>query len=188
MWLERIAALLLALAATAFGAEYSLELKPENTNIVWTLNDALHTLHGTFKLASGGMNFDPATGKASGRLVIDVTSGQSGSAARDKRMHANVLESKKFPEAFFTPDRIEGQIEIPGSSDVKVHGVFTIHGASHELMMDAKTRATADSVTADLTFVVPYVEWKMKDPSNFLLKVNKKVDFAVTVTGALTRH
>jgi polyisoprenoid-binding protein YceI len=186
--MKRVLALFAALAATAFGAEYSLELKPENTKIEWTPSDVLHTVHGTFNLTSGQVNFDPATGKSSGCVVIDVTSGQSGSAARDKRMHANVLESTKFPEAGFTPDRIEGEFEIPGNSDVKVHGVFIIHGGSHELTMEAKTQATADSVKADLTFAIPYVLWRMKDPSNFLLKVNKTVEYAVVATGALTRH
>jgi polyisoprenoid-binding protein YceI len=190
--MKRGLALFLSLAATAFGAEYSFELKPENTRIEWTLSDALHTVHGTFALASGQVNFDPSTGNASGRVVIDVTSGQSGSAARDKRMHANVLESKKYREAVFTPDRIVGKLEIPGSSEVKVHGVFTIHGASHELTMDARTQATtqatADSMKADLTFAIPYVEWGMKDPSSFLLKVNKTLDFAVAAAGALTRR
>jgi polyisoprenoid-binding protein YceI len=184
--MKRAFAAFVVLAASASGAEYSLELKPENTKVEWTLRDVLHTVHGTFQLASGEMSFDPASGTASGRIAIDVTSGQSGSAARDKRMHANVLESKKFPEAVFTPDRIEGKLEIPGNSDVKVHGVFTIHGASHELTMDAKTQATTDSMKAELAFAVPYVEWGMKDPSNFLLKVNKTVEFAVTATGKLT--
>ncbi len=103
-------------------------------------------------------------------------------------MHANVLESKKYPEAVFMPDRIEGELEIPGSSEVKVHGVFTIHGASHELAMEAKTQAAGNTVKADLTFVIPYVEWGMKDPSNFLLRVDKKVVFAVTATGTLIRR
>ncbi len=186
--MRRGLALLLALPAIAFSAEYSLELKPENTRIEWTLRDVLHTVHGTFRLASGQVNFDPATGQASGRIVIDVTSGQSGSAVRDKRMHASVLESKKYPEAVFTPDRIEGKLDVPGDSGVKVHGAFSIHGASHELTMDAKAQATADSMKLDLTFAIPYVEWGMKDPSNFLLKVNKTVEFAVTATGSLTRR
>jgi polyisoprenoid-binding protein YceI len=184
--MKRGLVLFVALAAPAFSAEYSLRLKPENTKIEWTLSDVLHTVHGTFNLAGGEVNFDPVTGEASGRVVIDVTSGQSGSAARDKRMHANVLESRKYPEAVFTPDRIEGKLEIPGSSDVKVHGVFTIHGASHELVMNAKTLATADSMKANLKFAIPYVDWGMKDPSNFLLKVDKTVEFGVEAMGALT--
>jgi polyisoprenoid-binding protein YceI len=180
--------LFLLLGASAFSAEYSLQLKPENTKIEWTAGAVMHTVRGTFRLESGEVHFDPATGKASGRVAIDVASGQSGSEARDRRMHASVLESKKYPEAVFVPDRIEGKLDIPGSSEVEVHGVFTIHGAPHELTMDANTQVAGDAVKADLTFVIPYIEGGMKDPGNFLLRVDKKVAFAVTATGTLIRR
>jgi polyisoprenoid-binding protein YceI len=70
----------------------SLELRPENTKIQWTLSDVIHTVNGTFRLKRGHVDFDPATGKASGQVVIHFTSGNSGNEARDRRMHANVLE------------------------------------------------------------------------------------------------
>ena len=90
---------------TASAADYSFELKPDNTKIQFTLEDALHTVHGSFSLKRGTIDFSTDTGKASGQVVIDATSGESGSNARDSRMHANVLESKKYPEAVFAPDR-----------------------------------------------------------------------------------
>ena len=135
---------LAAVAIPAFAAQYSFELKPENTKIQWTLGDVLHTVNGTFNLGHGRIDFDTDTGKASGLVVIDVASGNSGSQARDRRMHANVLESSKFPEAVFTPDRIEGPLAVPGTSTVKLHGMFTIHGATHEMSMDVQTKAIAD--------------------------------------------
>ncbi|HVW87362.1 MAG TPA: YceI family protein, partial [Bryobacteraceae bacterium] len=85
--------LLALLAIPAFAADYSLQLTPDNTNIDWTLGDVLHTVHGTFRLKHGAITFDPDTGKAAGEVVVDVQSGESGSGARDRRMHANVLES-----------------------------------------------------------------------------------------------
>jgi hypothetical protein len=51
-------------------------------------------------------------------------------------MRANVLESKKYPEAIFASDRIDGTLSVPGSLNLKVHGTFTIHGVAHEMTMD----------------------------------------------------
>jgi polyisoprenoid-binding protein YceI len=179
-------AALFASALHAFAAQYTVDLAPPDTKIEWTLSDVLHTVHGTFRLKSGTITFDTSTGTASGRIVVDVASGESGSDARDKRMHAHVLESRKYPEAVFVPDRIESALRIPGTSDVKLHGTFTIHGAAHEVIMNARTEAGANSIKAALTFDIPYVSWGMKDPSNFLLKVNKTVQMSIETSGALT--
>ena len=65
-----------ALAIPAFAADYTLDLKPDNTRITWTLADPLHTVHGTFTLKSGSIDFDPETSKASGQVVVDVTRSQ----------------------------------------------------------------------------------------------------------------
>jgi polyisoprenoid-binding protein YceI len=187
----RIGRALLALAAVAlpaFAAEYSLELKPANTKIQWTLGDVLHSVHGTFDLKRGTINFDTDTGKASGQVVVDVASGDSGSPPRDHRMHAGVLESKKYPEAVFTPDRVEGALAVSGTSNIKLHGMFTIHGAAHELTMDVQTKATADQMNATITFDVPYVAWGMKDPSKFVLKVDKTVHVSIEGSGPLQKR
>ena len=187
----KIRNIVLALATCAIpsvAADYHVDLKPENTKIRWTLGDVLHTVNGTFGLKRGAIDFDPDTGKASGQIVVDVPSGNSGSDARDHRMHANVLESNKYPEATFTPDRIEGVLTMPGTSDVKVHGVFTIHGASHEVTMVTHAIATPDQLHATLSFDIPYVAWGMRDPSNILLKVNKTVGMSIETAGPLQKH
>ena len=187
----RCATVLLALAASAvpaFGAAYSLELKPENTKIHWTLGDILHTVNGTFNLEHGTIEFDTQTGKASGQMVVDVLSGNSGSEARDSRMHANVLESKKYAEATFVPGRVEGALAVPGTSNIKLYGMFTIHGVAHEMAMDVQATTTVDQIHTTLSFDVPYVSWGMKDPSNFLLKVNKTVKVSIEVSGALQKR
>jgi len=187
----RITTALLALATLtlpALGASYSLDLKPEATKVQWTLTDPLHTVNGTFKLKRGTIDFDPETNKASGQVVVDVASGNSGSEARDHRMHANVLESAKYPEATFTPASFEGKLAVPGTANIKVHGTFTIHGAAHEVTMDAQVTAAADKIQTKITFDLPYVAWGMKDPSNFLLKVGKTVQMSIETSGAIQKH
>ena len=179
---------LLALALSAPAADYTLNLTPEATKIQFALTDPLHTVHGSFNLKRGEIEFNTDTGKASGQVVVDVTSGNSGSDARDSRMHEHVLESKKYPEAMFIPDHIEGPMAIPGNSAVKVHGLFTIHGASHEIIMDVQTSVTGDRMRATMAFEIPYVAWGMKDPSNFLLRVGKSVHIAIEASGLLQKH
>jgi len=119
---------------------------------------------------------------------VDVTSGESGSDARDSRMQANVLESKKYPEAVFVPDHVDGTFLAPGNSSLKVHGLFTIHGAAHEMTMNVQTASTDARSQARMTFEIPYVAWGMKDPSNFLLKVGKSIQMTINTSGALQQR
>lgn len=179
--------LLIALSTTlcASAAEYQLHLTPETTEVHWTLGDVLHTVHGTFKLRRGDIVFNTETGIAAGEIVVDATSGKSGSSARDGRMHKSVLESVKYPDASFTPDRLEGKVDLNGTSNVKLHGIFTIHGAAHEMTVPAQLTAKGNAIDADIKFDVPYVEWGMKDPSTFILKVSKSVQIEMRVTGHL---
>jgi polyisoprenoid-binding protein YceI len=183
--MKNLTLLTLALAVSASAAEYRFTMKPETTQVNWTLGDVLHTVHGTFKLLSGEIVFDPANGKASGDVVVDATSGNSGSGARDGRMHKNVLESAKYPEISFSPDRMEGKVELAGPSNVSLHGVFKIHGASHEISVPVQVNAHDGKMEAHIKFAVPFVEWGMKDPSTLFLKVNKSVDIDLGATGNL---
>ena len=46
-------------------------------------------------------------------------------------------------------------------------------------------QATAGTVTATTQFTVPYVDWGMKNPSRFLLKVSKQVEIEVIAKGTI---
>jgi polyisoprenoid-binding protein YceI len=183
--IRNVLLILSAVTIPAAAAEYSLPLTPDNTKIEWTPGDVLHTVHGTFSLKSRTITFDPDSGKAGGQVVVDVASGKSGSEARDRRMHANVLESAKYPEAVFY-SRPDGKLEVPGTSNMKLYGVFRIHGADQETAMDVQTKSGEDRMDATIAFDVPYVAWGMKVPSTFILKVNKSVRLGIKVSGALS--
>lgn len=171
--------LFLCLAGLALG-DSAFQLDPSKTEIDFTLHDTLHTVHGSFKLKRGEIHFDPATGKAGGEIVIDLLSGASGNGSRDKRMHKEILESQKYSEAIFVPDSVQGRLETEGESQLNVHGVFKIHGADHEMTLQLLVDALgAGRYTATGHFFIPYVEWGLKDPSNFLLKVDKNVQMEI---------
>ena len=165
-----------------------LTLDPVRTVVQYTLGDVLHTVHGTFQLKQGTLDLDPASGNLSGEIIVDATSGQSGTAMRDRKMHREVLESSRYPEITFRPDRVEGAVSLQGKSSVKVHGIFSIHGADHEVTVPAEVEMTPQQWTATVHFSVPYVAWGMKNPSNFFLRVSPTVEIDIEAAGSLARR
>lgn len=89
-------------------------------------------------------------------------------------MHKQILENQRFPEATFTPDHVDGKYDV--------HGVLKIHGSSHELTLHFQVDRAGDQYIASTHFVIPYVQWGIKDPSNFLLKVAKTVEVDIKTT------
>jgi len=181
-------ALLLSAAAPATpgGVTRSIYgLDPSKTEIHYTLHDPLHTVHGEFHLKAGRLILDPESGRASGEMVIDMTSGASGSGSRDRRMHKEIIESGRYPEAVFTPEHVNGHVAPEGESQIDVQGIFRIHGADHDLTLHFTVQASDGQFTAATHFVIPYVKWGMKNPSNFFLRVDDKVEIDVQAVTAL---
>jgi len=175
--------LFLAAAANAQSQEVTLSFVPVQTTVNFTLGDVLHTVHGTFLLKSGQVHFNPGTNAVSGSIVVDGASGDSGNAARDRKMHKEILESSRYPEVTFRPDRVDGKVLTQGSSTLQVHGMFGIHGAEHELTVPAQLELGSDHWNLTVHFEVPYVKWGMKDPSTFILRVEKTVAIDLHAVG-----
>jgi polyisoprenoid-binding protein YceI len=173
----------LALLAPAMAQQTQIKLDPAKTRIEWTLGDVLHTVQGTFQLKSGTITFDPRSGEASGQVVVDATSGNSGNGMRDSKMKKDVLESARYPEIVFSPKHVSGYVAGQESSTVQVAGSFAIHGATHELTLTIPIVVKSTSVEAHTKFVVPYEEWGMKNPSTLFLKVEKTVQISISTTG-----
>jgi polyisoprenoid-binding protein YceI len=165
--------------------EVIIDLDPSKSTVQFALSAVLHTVHGTFKVKGGTVRWDIVTGKTSGQIVVDVKSGYTGVAARDRQMHEAVLESDRFPEAVFLPDRVTGQVSMEGESQVDVHGMLRIHGHDHEVTLHGKANLQDGRVTGSAKFVMPYVNWGMKDPSTFVLRVNDKVDLEMSLAGTI---
>jgi polyisoprenoid-binding protein YceI len=176
--------LLLLLACVPLAAEETvLDLDPSRTAVTFTLGDVLHTVRGSFKLKRGSVHFDSDTGKADGQIVVDVTSGNTNGNARDRRMHKDILESARYPDAIFIPDHVSGQISQVGESGISVHGAFQLHGATHEMTLDFHVRNKGGELSAATDFIIPYVQWGLKNPSTFLLKVSDKVQMHIEASG-----
>ena len=180
---------ILAFAHRAVAAQSlsgTLELDPAKTLIEFRLPGTLHATHGKFKLAHGTIRADLATGEASGSIVVDASSGDSGIGARDNDMRESVLEAQKYPEIIFAPRHAIGKLEKNGQFQAKLDGVLTIHGARHEITSEVRGQLVGDNLTATCHFSVPYVDWGMRDPSLFFLTVAKQVEIDIATEGRIT--
>jgi polyisoprenoid-binding protein YceI len=161
-----------------------VEINPARSSVHFTLGAFLHTVYGTFNVTADGIRLDLSTGQLSGQISVDVKSGQTGNGARDRQMHETVLESNRFPEAVFTLNHLQGRLAMEGGSNVEVQGILRIHGVDHELSLPVTVTVRNNLITATAKFAVPYVAWGMKDPGNFLLRVDQTVDVEVELSGS----
>ena len=179
-------ALAMASASVGQAQQRTFTLDPAQTKINFTVDSTLHTVHGDFHLKRGSIQFDSATGAASGELVVDSASGESGSDGRDKKMHKDVLESLKYSDIVFTPQHVKGTVANEGKSTVEVEGILTMHGKSKPVAMALEVQLQNGSGSADGSFSVKYQEWGMKNPSTFILRVNDTVNIHVHAIGKIT--
>ena len=183
-WLTAcVVVLALQFAVPVRAQQGTLEFDPARTAVHFTLKTSLHTVHGTFRLKNGKVSFDPQTGKLSGLLVVDATSGQSGNGGRDSKMHREILESQKYPEITFAPTEAQGQVDTKGDSQVRIKGIFRLHGDDHEMMIPADLRISGSDLTLDANFSIPYLSWGLKNPSTFILRASDTVQLSVHAAG-----
>ncbi len=167
--------------------EMTLELDPANTKVEFTLPDVLHTVHGTFAMKSGLIHFNPSNGSAAGFVLVDVKSGQSGNSTRDRKMHKEILQSEQYPDATFTPTKMSGPFSPQGSSEIQVDGTFRIHGRDHPITLVIPLQISGSSANFKTQLVIPYVQWGMKNPSTFVLRVSDKVDLEIVASGRVVQ-
>jgi polyisoprenoid-binding protein YceI len=172
-------------AANLTAQQRTLELDPAKTQVHFVLGATAHTVHGVFQMRNGVINFDPATGAASGAIVVDAASGNSGTEGRDKKMDKDVLQTEQYHDIVFYPKKVIGSVPNQGASQIQVQGVFRLHGSDHDLTMMIPVQINGKEVSATAQFAVPYVAWGLKDPSTFILRVAKEVTIEIDTRGTL---
>jgi polyisoprenoid-binding protein YceI len=173
----------LAAQAVPATGELQLQLDPARSGAEIFLTGNFHTVEGLFALKHGALLYDPATGKISGEIVFDATSGKTGNDGRDKKMNKDVIESARFPEIAFRPDHGDGTLATSGDSTLQVRGMFSIHGAEHEVTIPVAIHLEGNSWSAKAAFQVPYAKWGMKNPSVLFLRVASVVDIQFHAAG-----
>jgi polyisoprenoid-binding protein YceI len=95
------------------------------------------------------------------------------------------FDVEKYPQITFTARHCDVQMEPDGAFHARLQGVMTVHGADHEMILDAEGHLSGGDIVATSHLSIPYVEWGMKDPSLLLLTVEKNVDIDVATTGRI---
>jgi polyisoprenoid-binding protein YceI len=168
-------------------AQNKLSLDTNRSQVSFTLIDSLHTVRGSFRIQQGDVTFDPATGKANGSILVDALSGQTGNSIRDHRMAKEELKAPDYKTVAFAPTRFTGTFNPDGDSTLQVHGLFTLIGTPHEIDVPMMVQVSGEKIHAVGSFVIPYVQWGLKDPSTFMIKVQKEVHVELDLSGTL-RH
>ncbi len=163
-----------------------LHFDPAGTQIRFTVGSLLRNVHGTFQLKGGALALDPDSTLAQGELLVDATTGRTGSATEDKRMQEEVLESGRYPSIFFHAEHRRGRLpKSDGAADIIVEGMMNIHGADHPMTMQVHVVRQGEAFTATTHFTVPYVQWGMKQPRGLLARLSKQALVDVTAKGTI---
>ena len=177
--------LALALVPAASAQQQNFTVNPAASEISFQLGGNTHAVHGSFHVKSGSVTFDNSTRAIGGKIMVDPLSGESGNGGRDQKMKKDVLEASRFTEISFEPRSFQGTVAATGDSTVQVTGIFNLHGSSHDLTVPMHLHIEGNHVTAQTSFIVPYVQWGLKDPSIFMLKVAKEVGIELKLDGQL---
>jgi polyisoprenoid-binding protein YceI len=171
------------LAQAARAQELSVLIDPAQSKVEYSLGSTMHTVHGAFAVKSGSVHYNPASGQIGGTIVVDATSGQSGNSSRDSRMHREILESDKFPEIVFSPTKLTGVVAADGVSKVDVSGRFRLHGQEHDVTLPAEIKTAGKNLSITTHMDIPYIQWGLKNPGNFLLHVSDTVKIEIQARG-----
>jgi polyisoprenoid-binding protein YceI len=166
-------------------AQTQWHIDPAKSTVAFSLK-GFHDVAGHFAVSSGEVTFDRATGAMSGTIVVPADSGNSDDKSRDKKMDKDQLKVTSYPTITFSPAKFTGTLHAEGSSNIQVQGVFTLLGKPHDITVPMTVGIDGTDCTAKGSFEIPYVEWHMKDPSNFLMKMDKQVKIDLAFSGTLS--
>ena len=174
-----------SLASVLSAESVTFELDPKATFITFTFGATLHTVNGGLQAKHGTVKIDTETGAASGWIVMDATSAHTGNSRRDRKMHEKILESRRFPDIVFDVQHVGGKINRMGRSELKLQGILDFHGDRRFIDLPVVATAEGNRVTATGSLLIPYVQWGLRDPSFFLLRVEKEVRVTIKAVGRL---
>ena len=135
----------------------------------------------------GSIEFDRGTPKMSGAVVVLAGSGKTGNDSRDKRMNRDILKVEQYATVSFEPRTYTGAIAQSGDSTIQVTGIFTLLGSPHEITIPILVHLEGATATAKSHFVVPYVQWGLKNPSFLIWKADDNVAIDLNLIGTISK-
>ena len=182
-----IGTLAVLFAPVLLAQQQTFVANPDASEVKMTLKTTHEIVNGAFHLQSGSLNFDRGAAKISGSLVVAAGSGKTGNGSRDKKMHKDILEVDQYATVSFEPRSYAGVIAPSGDSTIQATGIFTLLGTPHEITIPILVHIEGTTATAKAHFVVPYIQWGLKDPSFLFWKADKDVAIDLFLTGRLSQ-
>jgi hypothetical protein len=178
-----VLALAITLAPAALAQHQTFAVNPDASEVKMKLNTTHEVVNGTFHIQSGSISFDHTTSHISGIVIVAAGSGKTGNDSRDKKMNKNILKVDQFTTVSFAPKAHTGTIAPSGDSTIQVSGVFTLLGNPHDLTIPMQIHIDGSKATAKAQFVVPYVQWGLKNPSFLIWKAEDDVAIDLNLVG-----
>jgi polyisoprenoid-binding protein YceI len=180
-------ALAAVLAPAALAQHQTFVVNPDASEVKITLKTTHELVNGSFHVQSGSIEFDRGTPKMLGSVVVLAGSGKTGNDSRDKKMNKDILKVEQYATVSFEPKTYTGAIALSGDSTIQVTGVFTLLGTPHEITIPILVHLEGTTATAKAHFVVPYVQWGLKNPSFMIWKADDDVAIDLFLAGRLSK-
>jgi len=175
--------LALILAPAALAQHQTFAVNPDASEVKMTLKTTHELVNGSFHIQSGLIEFDRSNPKMSGLVIVLPNSGKTGNGSRDKKMYKDILMVEQFATVTFQPETYSGNLAPSGDSNIQVTGIFTLLGTPHEITVPMKIHIEGAGATAKGHFVVPYVQWGLKNPSFLIWKADDDVAIDLNLVG-----
>ena len=178
-----VIALALIFAPAALAQHQTFVVNPDACEVKMTLKTTHELVNGTFHIQSGSIEFDRRAQTISGSVVVAAGSGKTGNDSRDKKMNKDILKVDQYTTVSFAPKTYTGTIAPSGDSTIQVNGVFTLIGIAHDLTIPMQIHMDGSKAMARAQFVVPYVQWGLKNPSFLIWKAENDVAIDLSLVG-----
>ena len=179
-------ALAVILAPAALAQHQTFVVNPDGSEVKITLKTTHELVNGTFHVQSGSIEFDRSSPKMSGSVVVLAGSGKTGNSSRDKKMNKDILVVEQHATVSFEPKTYAGVIATSGDSTIQVTGIFTLLGTPHEITVPTLVHLDGTNTSAKAHFVVPYVQWGLKNPSFMFWKADNDVAIDLNLVGTIS--
>jgi len=182
-----VLALAVILAPAILAQHQTFAVNPDASEVKMTLKTTHELVNGAFHIQSGSVNFDRASPKMSGSVVVLAASGKTGNGSRDKKMNKEILHVEQYATVSFEPSSCAGIIAPSGDSTIQVTGIFTLLGTPHEITIPMLVHLEGTTATIKAQFAVPYIQWGLKDPSFLVWKADKDVAIDLSLIGQISK-
>ena len=181
-----VTVLAVVLPLCTLAQQQTFTASPDASEVRMTLNTTHEVVNGTFHIQSGSIEFERSNPKMSGSVVVVAGSGKTGNGSRDKKMTKDILKVDQYRTVSFAPKTYTGTIAPSGNSTIQVTGVFSLLGDPHDLTIPIQIHIEGSNATAKAQFVIPYIQWGLKDPSFMFWKAAHEVAISLNLVGQVS--